>query len=88
MTRKSGLVSIAYRDTPRDTVLLQEPYEPLVSFRINRQFSGRNLPPLMFRASGPHCYQATSPLAHFKESYGADGICTPASGKMSGSPKA
>ena len=30
------------------------PAEPLVSYRINRQFSGWNLPPLMIRAFGAH----------------------------------
>ena len=36
------------------------PAEPLVSYRINRQFSGWNLPPQMFRAFGAHGQQATS----------------------------
>src|SRR5262249_26076292 len=49
--------------TPCDTALLQDPCEPLVSVRINRQFSGRNLPPLMFRASA-RTAQATSPHWH------------------------
>jgi hypothetical protein len=31
------------------------PAEPLVSFQINRQLSGWNLPPLMIRAFGAHC---------------------------------
>jgi hypothetical protein len=31
------------------------PHEPLVSYRINRQLSGWNLPPLMIRAFGAHC---------------------------------
>jgi hypothetical protein len=35
------------------------PAEPLVSYRINRQFSGWNLPPLMIRAFGAHGQQAT-----------------------------
>src|ERR1700726_469936 len=30
------------------------PAEPLVSYRINRQLSGWNLPPLMIRAFGAH----------------------------------
>jgi hypothetical protein len=36
------------------------PAEPLVSYQINRQFSGWNLPPLVIRAFGAHCHQATS----------------------------
>src|SRR4029077_12639842 len=35
------------------------PPEPLVSYRINRQFSAWNLPPLMIRAFGAHGQQAT-----------------------------
>src|SRR6202048_2743017 len=36
------------------------PPEPLVSYRINRQLSGWNLPPLMIRAFGAHCQQRAS----------------------------
>src|SRR5262249_39841761 len=36
------------------------PAEPLVSFRINRQLSGWNLPPLMIRSFGAHCQSRTS----------------------------
>jgi hypothetical protein len=35
------------------------PAKPLVSFRINRQLSGWNLPPLMIRAFGAHGQKAT-----------------------------
>ena len=35
------------------------PHEPLVSYRINRQLSGWNLPPLVIRPFGAHCQQAT-----------------------------
>src|SRR5256886_7026067 len=35
------------------------PREPLVSYRINRQLSGWNLPPLMIRAFGAHCQKLT-----------------------------
>ena len=35
------------------------PHEPLVSYRINRQLSGWNLPPLMIRAFGAHCRKQT-----------------------------
>jgi hypothetical protein len=37
------------------------PHEPLVSYRINRQLSVWILPPLMIRAFGAHCQDATSP---------------------------
>ena len=33
--------------------------KPLVSFRINRQLSGWNLPPLMIRAFEAHCQSST-----------------------------
>jgi hypothetical protein len=36
------------------------PHEPLVSYRINRQFSGWILPLLMIRAFGAHCHQRTN----------------------------
>src|SRR5262249_21704601 len=36
------------------------PAKPLVSFRINRQLSGWNLPPLMIRAFEAHCHFQTS----------------------------
>jgi hypothetical protein len=35
------------------------PAEPLVSYQINRQLSGWNLPPLVIRAFGAHCQQET-----------------------------
>jgi len=35
------------------------PAEPLVSYQINRQLSGWNLPPLMIRAFGAHGQEAT-----------------------------
>jgi hypothetical protein len=31
------------------------PHGPLISYRINRQLSGWNLPPLVIRAFGAHC---------------------------------
>jgi hypothetical protein len=34
-------------------------HEPLVSYQINRQLSGWILPPLMIRAFGAHCQEAT-----------------------------
>ncbi|MGB6395964.1 MAG: hypothetical protein WBF73_09785, partial [Bradyrhizobium sp.] len=36
------------------------PAEPLVSYQINRQLSGWNLPPLVIRAFGAHCQEQTS----------------------------
>jgi hypothetical protein len=36
------------------------PAEPLVSYQINRQLSGWNLPPLVIRAFGAHCHKPTS----------------------------
>ena len=33
--------------------------EPLVSYQINRQLSGWNLPPLVIRAFGAHCQGRT-----------------------------
>jgi len=36
------------------------PAEPLVSYQINRHFSGWNPPPLVIRAFGAHCHIWTS----------------------------
>jgi hypothetical protein len=38
------------------------PAEPLVSYQINRQLSGWNLPPLVIRAFGAHCHEQTWPV--------------------------
>jgi hypothetical protein len=38
------------------------PAEPLVSYQINRQLSGWNLPPQVIRAFGAHCHNPTSLL--------------------------
>jgi hypothetical protein len=35
------------------------PTKPLVSYQINRQLSGWNLPPLVIRAFGAHCQEQT-----------------------------
>src|SRR5262249_24893228 len=40
------------------------PHEPLVSYRINRQLSVWNLPPLVMRAFGAHCHAPTSCAIH------------------------
>jgi hypothetical protein len=40
------------------------PTEPLVSYQINRQLSGWTLPPLVIRAFGAHCQEATSTCWH------------------------
>ena len=41
------------------------PAEPLVSYQINRQLSGWNLPPLIIRAFGAHGQKATCRLFQF-----------------------
>jgi hypothetical protein len=41
------------------------PAEPLVSFQINRQLSGWNLPPLMIRAFGAHCQFRTHAVQQY-----------------------
>jgi hypothetical protein len=43
------------RPLSRGSNLCGYPHKPLVSYRINRQLSGWNLPPLMIRAFGAHC---------------------------------
>jgi hypothetical protein len=49
-----GLLSRPRRPLSRGSSPAGCPAEPLVSYRINRQFSGWNLPPLMIRAFGAH----------------------------------
>jgi hypothetical protein len=49
ISRSGGTLTIAY------------PAEPLVSYQINRQLSGWNLPPLVISAFGAHCQQPTFP---------------------------
>jgi hypothetical protein len=39
------------------------PAEPLVSYQINRQFSGWILPPQVIRAFGAHCQEETFLMA-------------------------
>src|SRR5216684_1416048 len=43
------------------------PAEPLVSYRINRQLSGWNPPPLVIRAFGAHCHNPTSSAGQDRE---------------------
>jgi hypothetical protein len=42
------------------------PAEPLVSYQINRQLSGWNLPPLVIRAFGAHCQEPTHAVQHMR----------------------
>src|SRR6202047_4446462 len=53
--RPAGLLSRLKRPLSRGSSPSGYPAEPLVSYRINRQLSGWNLPPLMIRAFGAHC---------------------------------
>ena len=56
--RPAGSLSRPRRPLSRGSSPAGYPAEPLVSFRINRQLSGWNLPPLMIRAFGAHCQAA------------------------------
>jgi hypothetical protein len=57
--RPAGLLSRLKRPLSRGSSPSGCPTEPLVSYRINRQLSGWILPPLMIRAFGAHCQEAT-----------------------------
>ena len=57
--RPTGLLSRLKRPLSRGSSPAGCPAEPLVSYQINRQLSGWNLPPLVIRAFGAHCQQAT-----------------------------
>ena len=52
--RPAGSLSRPRRPLSRGSSPASHPVEPLVSFQINRQLSGWNLPPLMIRAFGAH----------------------------------
>src|SRR6266852_388835 len=56
----AGLLSRLKRPLSRGSSPAGYPAEPLVSYQINRQLSGWNLPPLMIRAFGAHCQNRTS----------------------------
>ena len=53
--RPAGLLNRLKRPLSRGSSPAGYPAEPLVSYQINRQLSGWNLPPLMIRAFGAHC---------------------------------
>ena len=60
--RPAGSLSRPRRPLSRGSSPCGCPPEPLVSYRINRQLSGWNLPPLMIRAFGAHCHNRTRAL--------------------------
>src|SRR6195256_5720622 len=57
--RPAGLLSRLKRPLSRGSSPSGYPAEPLVSYQINRQLSGWNLPPLVIRAFGAHCHFRT-----------------------------
>jgi hypothetical protein len=58
--RPAGSLSRPRRPLSRGSSPSGYPAEPLVSFQINRQLSGWNLPPLVIRAFGAHGQELTS----------------------------
>src|ERR1019366_7770063 len=58
--RPARLLNRLKRPLSRGSSPAGYPTEPLVSYQINRQLSGWNLPPLVIRAFGAHCHQRTS----------------------------
>jgi len=61
--RPIGSLSRPRRPLSRGSSPASYPTKPLASFRINRQLSGWNPPPLMIRAFGAHCQFRISPDA-------------------------
>src|SRR3954451_15759362 len=53
--RPAGLLNRPRRPLSRGSSPVSCPARPLVSYQINRQLSGWNLPPLVIRAVGAHC---------------------------------
>jgi hypothetical protein len=62
--RPAGLLNRLKRPLSRGSGPAGYPAEPLVSYQINRQLSGWNLPPLVIRAFGAHCQQQTCSLPY------------------------
>ena len=60
--RPARLLNRLKRPLSRGSSPAGYPAEPLVSYQINRQLSGRNLPPLVIRAFGAHGQTRTSSL--------------------------
>ena len=60
--RPAGLLNRLKRSLSRGSSPAGYPAEPLVSYQINRQLSGWNLPPLVIRAFGAHRQKRTYPL--------------------------
>src|ERR1700732_2570326 len=58
--RTTGLLHRLKRPLSRGSSPAGYPTEPLVSYQINRQLSGWNLPPLVIRAFGAHGHFQTS----------------------------
>ena len=54
--RPAGLLNRPRRPLSRGSDPASYPTKPLVSYRTNRQLSGWNPPPLVFRAVGAHCH--------------------------------
>ena len=54
LLRPTGLLNRLKRPLSRGSSPAGHPTEPLVSYQINRQLSGWNLPPLVIRAFGAH----------------------------------
>src|SRR6202158_3327451 len=65
MLRPAGSLSRLKRPLSRGSSPSGYPAEPLVSYQINRQLSGWNLPPLMIRAFGEHCHKQTRVAQQF-----------------------
>src|SRR5216683_2934791 len=67
--RPAGLLNRLKRPLSRGSSPAGYPAEPLVSYQINRQLSGWNLPPLVIRAFGAHCQiQTCAPLHSIEDS--------------------
>ena len=58
--RPAGSLSRPRRPLSRGSSPSSYPDEPLVSYQINRQLSGWNLPPQVIRAFEAHCQKRTS----------------------------
>jgi hypothetical protein len=65
------------RNLCHETQPLWLPARTLVSYRINRQLSGWNLPPLVIRAFGAHCQNRTFDASQLSRHKPASKVTTP-----------
>jgi hypothetical protein len=83
--RPAGSLSRPRRPLSRGSSPCGCPHGPLVSYRINRQLSGWNLPPLVIRAFGALCHERTRALQQARRMVGYSISSSARASSLSGS---